>query len=250
MQSEEGILTISDLLELDLNVASIDNYDRAFAFLKIKDLPSDAYERKKRYIAIYRSHIFLVSAIFPIICSVFISALVWFVIISIGVNNPSEEQFRVASLFWPWNLNEVAHLRSYTATVTTNSPDMADLLLYMSACSITSLSWLMWFLWRIYKDVNDRYVFMPSGVDGLFRKKLFAISVVIFLEGVFLVFMATLTLSESAVLLLPSLSDSLFVYTAKKCAYISVAYWSFGVSFLLLSMIVRGTCQQQKAKER
>lgn len=211
------MLTLKEILKSDPNSIPIEEYDRIFKFMTMSNVPEEEIERKQAYLQSYRCRKFLLYSGNPLVGSV---AIYLFALLIGKYPYVSLYTDRIFYFFWHWG------------------PPAEGRLFYFRVCGSVSLSWMAWLFWRIYADINDKGVFIREDVDGAFAN-ISNLGLIILIAPVFLFLFATIGPVSFNSLTIPSIHDGIHIYTFKKVAMISCAYWTVGFSFLLISTCIR-----------
>ncbi|MBZ9737124.1 hypothetical protein LB534_27275 [Mesorhizobium sp. CA18] len=238
------MLTLDEILKRDPKSVPLEEYERAFKFLKVSRLPDAAEDRKHRYLTIYRFRVFVRSSIIPVVSTVIAVAIYYFLCYVVQLSNFIVNS-KYISIFWPPALYSISASK-VTPLVSSmplgSSPD--DILFYANSCGLASIVWLSWLLWRIYRDVTDIGNYAPSdnesGVTNL-TAKVMGLSTFYLIVALCLFYVSSMGFATERSLYLASIYDGVLAYTTKKIFLISSGYWLLGFFSILLSITVRGS---------
>ena len=213
------MLTRRQILRADSATVPLEEFERAFGFLRVRKLQLTSDEKKQQYLSAFNSFAFLVSAIIPLSLSAILSIAAW----------EMKEGQIVGKIYYIWSRlcpQEIVRLAQGSSQVRGN----------VVVVGVTGIIWMSWLVWRIYKDATTKTLFItPPDQRSTQNNEINMLSMMIVLFVISIVFLISAYINYIyAYYRMPvSVNDFQLGSTMSKFALIAYGFWFLGLlSFL------------------
>lgn len=194
---------------------SIENYEREFAFLGLKNIPGMTYsDSKRRYIFAYYLYKFMIASIFAAFASVI--CCISIIYSPEAIISAFYGEFSLAAA-WPWNQNQELQLEF------TGHLSGLDQRRFLVSCGAISVIWMIFVGYNTIVGVFNSNRYSSLNVKAL----------ALWLVAALLMWLCSSFDLFTGDSVGPSVVDSLPLLVLKKCLIISFTYWLSGYLIFL-----------------